>query len=109
MTLPEKASDKADSVLSDLKGSSSSSGGYCPVCTGTCPCPNLRDCGIHIPTPSGSPGFGLAHFAGAESTVVGNVNEQTIPDILTNSATATNTCGLEVTANKLCGDVYKMK
>ena len=32
-----------------------------------------------------------------------------IPDTLTNSATATNICGLEVSANKLCADNFKLK
>jgi len=32
-----------------------------------------------------------------------------VPDVLTNSATATNVCGLEVAANKVCGDVTKTK
>ena len=41
--------------------------------------------------------------------MVGTSQQQKIPDMLTNSATATNVCGLEVSANKLCGDTYKMK
>lgn len=54
-------------------------------------------------------GFGTATFGSGESTVVGSATEEIYPDILTNSATATNTCGLEVTADKECGDSWKIK
>ena len=77
---------------------------------GCCPCPNLQDCGILVPGGAGgTPGFGTITSDAAESTVVGNSGVQTIPDVLANSATATNVCGLEVSANKSCGDVLKLK
>jgi hypothetical protein len=79
----------------------------CPD-VGACECPILQDCGIAVPTGDGA-GFGMASFGGASSTVVGNASQVFVPDMLTNSATATNVCGLEVSANKLCGDVFKMK
>ena len=37
----------------------------------------------------------------------GSSREECYPDVRVDSATATNTCGLEVSATQLCGDVYK--
>lgn len=78
----------------------------CPAVT-ECSCPVLQDCGIVIP--NNTLGFGSALFSKGESTVLGSSAQEIVPDMLTNSATATNVCGLEVSANKICGDTYKMK
>ena len=90
---------------SEDNGLSLASGATCTTCT--CPCPNLQDCGIKIPDDVGGLGgiaIGVDHEIGIDDTTT-----ITIPDILTNSATATNVCGLEVSARKECADNFKLK
>ena len=75
-----------------------------------CPCPTLQDCGILIDDGTGtSPGFGTVGFGTDAFSVTTGADNIIVPDILTNSATATNVCGLEVSANKICADNYKFK
>ena len=69
-----------------------------------CECPHLKDAGIIE-----GDGYGKLNFHAAEATVLGTSREELYPDILIDGATATNTCGLEVSANKLCGHITKTK
>ena len=59
-------------------------------------------------TPTGG-GFGTIGGGTGHATVASTADKTIVPDILTNSATATNVCGLEVSANKICGDTFKVK
>jgi hypothetical protein len=72
----------------------------------TCKCPHLQDCAV-----SGD-GSGTGSVGGGESTVtvtVGTSGTIEIPNIVATHATATNTCGLEVSNNKECGEKKKYK
>ena len=71
-----------------------------------CECPQLQDAGIKY---DDCDKYGKLNFHAAEATVLGTSREELYPDIKIDAATATNTCGLEVTANKLCGHVHKKK
>jgi hypothetical protein len=53
--------------------------------------------------------YGKLNFHAAEATVLGTSREEFYPNIKIDGATATNTCGLEVVANKLCGEIHKKK
>ena len=61
-----------------------------------CECPHLQDCGIVIPSGSGT---GAAVGSGGVTIDVGTTFHQDFPEILTSEATATNTCGLELSSN----------
>ena len=82
--------------------------GHCDPCaTCSCPCPNLQDCGIKLP--EDGTGFGTIAIGTDSIANLDDTTTITIPDILTNSATATNVCGLEVSARKECADNFKLK
>jgi hypothetical protein len=70
-----------------------------------CACPQLQDAGIVYDCDQ----YGKLNFHAAEATVLGTSREEFYPNIKVDGATATNTCGLEVVANKLCGSVHKKK
>ena len=61
-----------------------------------CECPHLQDCGIVIP---GGSGAGAAVGSGGVTIGVTTDFHQDFPEILTSEATATNTCGLELSSN----------
>ena len=70
-----------------------------------CKCPHLQDCAVN-----GSAGTGNLPGGSTDVTVtVGTTGNVTIPNIIASHATATNTCGLEVSNNKSCGEKKKYK
>ena len=71
-----------------------------------CECPHLQDCGIDL-TDVGNVGSVGGH--GDVIITVGTDFTQDFPEILTSEATATNTCGLELSSNQKCGNVTKTK
>ena len=75
-------------------------------CCDTCDCPHLQDCGIVV---SANNGAGAISTVGALATSVGTASTVNIPDVLVSEATATNTCGLELSSNQQCGNVTKTK
>lgn len=101
----------ADAVANGEEGGSGGVPEGCDECwdgcngpTLNCECPHLQDAGIVE-----GDGFGKLNFHSAEATVLGTSREEIYPDIVIDGATATNTCGLEVSANKLCGHITKTK
>lgn len=97
--------------LEEVEGSESASrhGGphhhHCHCCE-KCDCPHLQDCGIVV---SDNNGAGAISTVGALATSVGTASTVNIPDVLVSEATATNTCGLELSSNQQCGNVTKTK
>lgn len=91
-----------------LEGGSGSARYTTPVCQccDTCDCPHLQDCGIVV---SSNNGAGAISTVGALATSVGTASTVNIPDVLVSEATATNTCGLELSSNQQCGNVTKTK
>lgn len=75
-------------------------------CCETCDCPHLQDCGIVVDHDNGA---GALSTIGALATSVGTASTVNIPDVLVSEATATNTCGLELSSNQQCGNVTKTK
>lgn len=78
----------------------------CPCIPPTCPvdldcdCPHLQDAGIAV---NCGDNYGVLNFHDAQATVLGTSREEYFPDVRVDGATATNTCSLEVGANKICG------
>lgn len=69
-----------------------------------CQCPHLQDCAVNT---TGEPGtIGTVSTVGVDITTTGTVG---VPNVLSQQATATNTCGLEVSNNKTCGEKKKYK
>ena len=71
-----------------------------------CECPHLQDCGIDL---SNVGNVGSVGGSGDVTITVGTTFNQDFPEILTSEATATNTCGLELSSNQKCGNVTKTK
>jgi hypothetical protein len=71
-----------------------------------CECPHLQDCGIDL---SNAGNVGSVGGSGDVTITVGTTFNQDFPEILTSEATATNTCGLELSSNQKCGNVTKTK
>lgn len=69
-----------------------------------CKCPHLQDCAVNGSSGAGS--IGSTGTVGVDVTTVGSVG---VPNILASHATATNTCGLEVSNEKSCGEKKKYK
>lgn len=65
----------------------------------------MKDAGIIIPLDN----FGKLNFHAAQADVTGTSREELYPDVKFDAATATNTCGLNVSATKVCGHVCKSK
>ena len=51
----------------------------------------------------------MLNYHAAQADVSGSSREEIYPNVQTDSATATNTCGLSVEATKTCGTVCKHK
>ena len=104
----QTAQEEDEATLISGAGSGSA-GGYphhdCHCCE-TCDCPHLQDCGIVV---SANNGAGAISTVGALATSVGTASTVNIPDVLVSEATATNTCGLELSSNQQCGNVTKTK
>lgn len=78
----------------------------CSSCQHECDCPHLKDCVITAPEGAG---VGSIVDTYDEETHLSVGSMDTIRDRETCHATATNTCGLEVTNNKECGEAKKYK
>ena len=70
----------------------------------TCKCPHLQDCAT-----VNTPGTGSVGGSNTVTVTVGTTGSVEVPNIVATHATATNTCGLEVSNNKECGEKKKYK
>jgi hypothetical protein len=110
----------ADPTADPLKPSSGGSGswdcdeptsGDCDACDSdidfpwTCKCPHLQDCAT-VNTGTGAGSVGIDNDVTVHVDTTGTV---IVPNIVATHATATNTCGLEVSNNKECGEKKKYK
>ena len=102
--------DADDAAQISIEGAES--GGHCGHCSHchTCDghdCPNLQDAVIELD--AHDPGFGTIQDTFSESSFIESAQDDFISDRKTCHATATNTCGLEVTNGKDCGEAKKYK
>lgn len=107
---PFVADSPADPLAPSGSGCTAPTSEDCDACAAdidfpwTCKCPHLQDCA--------TVNTGAAGSVGGSNTVtvtVGTSGSVTVPNIVATHATATNTCGLEVSNNKECGEKKKYK
>ena len=96
--------------LQDQAAEGSSGGSSCSPCSSfsNCNCPHLQDAVIDTSNGNGS-GFGTVESGLNVVTAIGTDVEEYIADRASQHATATNSCGLEVTNVKECGEALRYK